>query len=305
MSDGAEGGGAGAAGAVAAAAAAAAAAGGGDGGAAGAGAGGAGGDGGAGGGDQAAAWLAGLPEDIRSDPNLTRYGNFEAMARGHLEARKAIGAPKLPGADTALEQFDAFHAVRPAEASAYDITVPEGYGTEYADGFRAVAHEVGLHPSQVGKLVAFNNSAIAAQMAAAETAANAEVDAFKAEVAKSGGNFDAQLGNVAAMLERHGLGDEAQTMAALTAIQTQLGSGGALKLLFGLASAFGEPAIPPTGDATFDAAIGSMTADQATEKRRQLQKDPEWRKKAQTPGTAERAQYDALVKAESRTQKAA
>ena len=78
------------------------------GGAAGGGAGGAAGaaaaaSGGGAGGNAGGPWYSALPEDIRADPSITKYGDIETFARGHLAQSKLIGKPadrllELPGA---------------------------------------------------------------------------------------------------------------------------------------------------------------------------------------------------------------
>ncbi|ODU28994.1 MAG: hypothetical protein ABS88_10715 [Sphingopyxis sp. SCN 67-31] len=256
-----------------------------------------------GGGGATPEWLGRLPDDLKGDVNLTRYADVEALARGHLEARSKLGAPKLPTADTAIDNFEMFHAARPADAAAYEISVPDGYDAQFGDGFRALAHEIGLHPSQAKKIVDFNNSAVAGQLQAAQDAAKAEVDSFKTELTSKGGDYQAQLNSVTAMLEKHGLGDPDETMKAVEGIEAQLGASRTLKLLFGLAQGFGEPATPPAdggSGAPSPANLDSMTIDQVRAVRQEKMANPEWVKKANTAGTQENREYNNFIAAEAR-----
>lgn len=257
----------------------------------------------AGGGGAAPEWLASLPDDLKGDATLARYADIPALARGLIDTKKAVGAPKLPGADTAIDNFEAFHAARPADAAAYEIEVPDGYDAQFGDGFRALAHEIGLHPSQAKKIVDFNNAAVAGQLQAAQDAAKAEVDAFKTELTSKGGDYQAQLGSVTAMLEKHGLGDPDETMKAVEGIEAQLGAARTMKLLFGLAQGFGEPATPPANGGEGGGAprnLDSMTVDQVREARQEKMADPEWVKKANMAGTTENREYNSFIAAEAR-----
>ena len=255
-----------------------------------------------GGGSGAPEWLGSLPDDLKGDVNLTRYANVEALSRAHLEARKQLGAPRLPTADAALENFEAFHAVRPAEAAAYEIDVPDGYGTDYADGFRKVAHDVGLHPSQVKQIVAFNNDAIAAQMEAAQAAAGEEVASFKSELTAAGGDYERQIASVAAMLEKHGLGDADRTQKAIEGIEAQLGAGDTLRLLTGLAQAFGEPGTDALNGDGGDGGgfnLASATVDQIRAHRAEKMATTGWATAAQSAGTPEHKEYQRIIAAEA------
>jgi hypothetical protein len=241
-----------------------------------------------------------LPPELQADATLGRYADVEALARGHLATKAAVGAPKLPTADTALDNFEAFHAVRPGDAAAYAVEVPEGYPATYADGFRKTAHDIGLHPSQAAALVKFNNEAIAAETQAAAVAATAELDSFKAQYVAQGGNFDANLSRVAAMVQASGLSEE-DVLVGLDAMQKGFGAAPAMKLLFAQAERFGEPDLPPIplGDGSAFVVAGQSAEAVATQ-RRELQKNPEWVKKASQPGTPEQRQFNALVQAEAR-----
>lgn len=257
-----------------------------------------------GGGAAAPEWLGSLPDELKANPTLTRYADLEAFARGHLETKAAASAPKLPTADSAIDNFEAFHAARPADMAAYEITVPDGYPADFADGFRQDAFEIGLHPSQAKTIVERNNARVAAQLEAQQQAAAAEVEQFKGEIAAAGGDYQGQLNQVSAMLEKHGLGDADATMKALQGIEGQLGAGATLKLLFGLAQGFGEPATPPDPSVEqYGVNLNTASVDDIRKARQDKMQDKEWVKKARTPGTPENRQYNSFIAAESAAEK--
>ena len=267
-------------------------------------AGGAGGGAGGGGGGAAPEWLGSLPDELKANPTLTRYADLESFARGHLETKAAASAPKLPTADSAIDNFEAFHGARPADMAAYEISVPEGFKGDFADGFRKLAHDIGLHPSQVAKIVAFNNEFHGGELTASQQQAATEVAQFKGAIEAAGGDYQGQLNQVSAMLEKHGLGDADATMKALQGIETQLGAGDTLKLLFSLASGFGEPATPPDPSvAQYGVNLATASVEDIRAARAEKMKDVEWVKKARTSGTPEHKQYNAFIQAESAAEK--
>lgn len=240
----------------------------------------------------AESWLTGLPADLQADATLTRYGSVEDLARGHLEAHRTAKAKAAVSHDVAVDNFDVFGASRPPEAKAYEIAVPEGGDNGYADWFRGEAHKVGLHPAQA-KALAEANNAFVAQMA---TAAQADLDAFKTEYNGKGGNYDASLQSVAEMLGAVMPGNE---LASLNALETSIKSRPAMELLFELAKKFGEP--PAGGGQAGERAesVSGLTPDQATARRRELLKDPEFRKQAQIAGSPQHNLYNALIAQEA------
>lgn len=244
----------------------------------------------------AESWLSGLPAELQGDATLTRYGNVEELARGHLEAHRTAKAKSPVAFDVAIDNFDVFAGSRPAEATAYEIAVGEGVDQGYADWFRSEAHKVGLHPAQA-KALADANNAFVAQMGAA---AEADLAAFKTEFNGKGGNYDASLQSVVEMLGAVMPGSE---LASLDALEKSVKARPAMELLFALAKNFAEP--PAGGGGGHDglANVGSLTPEQATTRRRELLKDPEFRKQAQIPGSAQHKMYNDLIAAEAAPQK--
>ena len=103
-------------------------------------------------------WRAGLPEDIRENPHLTRYGSQEEAARGIIEAQNFISTtrPTVPKEDAPAEEWDKFFNSlgRPEKPEGYEITkpekLPEGfpYSEELDKQWQTWAHKAGLTTKQ-------------------------------------------------------------------------------------------------------------------------------------------------------------
>ncbi len=127
-------------------------------------------------------WLAGLPDDLKASPVLTRYGDVAALAKGHLEAQSLIGRkgavpPKEGDPPEVAASWRAAIGV-PEKPDGYEIAVPEGTAPEtWNDGttatLRTWAHELGLTPAQAQGLAeryaGLVNGAQAEQYEAMET----------------------------------------------------------------------------------------------------------------------------------------
>lgn len=236
-------------------------------------------------------WLAALPSDLQADATLSRYASIEDLARGHVESHKTAKAKAAIAHDSVVEDFNVFAPSRPPEASVYDVPVPDGGDTVFADWFRGQAHRVGLHPSQAKALAEANNQFVAEQMAAQQQ----ELDQFKSEVNAGGENYDSNLQSVVQMLNEI---DPTNSLNSVDALESQIGAASAMKFLFGLAKRFGEPG-RASGDGQRPDSAAGLTPQQATERRRELLKNPEWRGKAAQEGTAEHKLYNDLIEAEA------
>ena len=103
-------------------------------------------------------WRAGLPEDIRENPHLTRYGSQEEAARGIIEAQNFISTtrPTVPKEDAPAEEWDKFFNSlgRPEKPEDYEITKPEKlpkgfpYSEELDKQWQTWAHKAGLTTKQ-------------------------------------------------------------------------------------------------------------------------------------------------------------
>jgi hypothetical protein len=250
-----------------------------------------------GGGGGAPEWMTGLPDDLRGDATLGRYADVEALARGHIEARRlASSRVILPGADADDAAWNSFYDAigRPKDPGEYKIELPEGADGKLADQFRPLAHKIGLTPRQVDALVGWNNelaTALQADATAAQEARKAEgiasIEALKAELGADYGTREKMAQDAA----RH-FGVEAETADKLVEV---LGDRKAVELFMRIGEQMGEHR-RVDGDPT-GGGFGGGDPDAALSAKMQ---DATWREKAGTKGTPEHAEYNRLVDAAAR-----
>ncbi|MBO9380168.1 hypothetical protein GG804_25705 [Sphingomonas histidinilytica] len=254
---------------------------------------------GGGGGGGAPDWMTGLPDDLRGDATLGRYADIEALARGHIEARRlASSRVILPGADADDAAWNSFYDAigRPKDASEYKIELPEGADAKMADQFRPLAHKLGLTARQVEGLVGWNNelaTALQADATAAQEARKAEgiasIEALRSEL---GADYAAKE-KLAQDAARH-FGVEAETADKLVEV---LGDRKAVELFMRIGAEMGEHRRvdgEPTGGG-FGFGGGDPDAMLSAK-----MKDQSWREKAATAGSPENAEYERLVAAAAR-----
>lgn len=101
-------------------------------------------------------WRDALPQEIRENPNFTKYSSIESFSKGHLNLVSTLGKkPELKIPENADERSDFFNTLgRPASAKGYEFDEFEVNDTlkEYVDGrmnsFRELAHANGLTADQ-------------------------------------------------------------------------------------------------------------------------------------------------------------
>jgi hypothetical protein len=69
---------------------------------------------------------AGLSDDLRANPSITKFKSAEAMGQSYLELQKTLGTDKvtLPGKDAKPEEMDAFYSKlgRPENVAGYELS---------------------------------------------------------------------------------------------------------------------------------------------------------------------------------------
>lgn len=109
------------------------------------------------------AWTSSLPEDMRSNPSLTKYDSVVELAKGHVNAVQLLGKDKIPLPKSDAEFLDVYRQLgMPNLAEDYkfidkEYGVPETlYSKESIkadqDMYRTWAHEVGLSQKQAETL---------------------------------------------------------------------------------------------------------------------------------------------------------
>jgi hypothetical protein len=236
-----------------------------------------------------ASWRDALPETLRGDPSLANFGDISALAQGYIETKRAATS-RVPdfSSEAGLKSFA--DAVRPADAAAYDIPVPEGEASPLADNFRQFAHQTGMPPAWAKATAEFFNAQSAA-MAEAETAASVkEVDSLKGQM--GAGPFGAKLEAVQRMLPQLGVQLADEDLARLDA---KIGSGNLLKFMFAIHDRVGDPGVVE-GDGVRDdkSANFALTPDRAKAEWDAKQKNADWRKAAKVEGSPENREFKRL-----------
>jgi hypothetical protein len=254
-------------------------------------------EGGAGGGGATPEWLTGLSDDLKGDATLSRYADVEALARGHIEARRlASSRVILPGADADDAAWNNFYEAigRPKDPAGYQIEVPDGADGTMAEKFRPIAHQLGLTPKQVAGLVGWNNelaTALQGEATAAQQAKRDEgvaaLEALKSEL----GTDYATKEKMAQDAARH-FGVEAETADKLVEV---LGDRKAVELFMRIGEQMGEHR---RVDGDLPGGFGNGADPDATLTAKMG--DASWREKAGTKGTPENAEYNRLVDAAAR-----
>jgi hypothetical protein len=240
-------------------------------------------------GQPAADWRTAITDEaLRADPTIANYKSLDDLVNGH-KLTKALASSKVPMPGETPESQQAFmDAIRPADAAVYEITVPEGYKTEFADGFRAKAHELALQPWQAKGIADWNNEFYAADAKAQSDASEADVSEFKKSY---GSNYDAQLGKVGLMLKQAGVELPEEDLGEL---DVKIGSANLLRWMFHIADRIG-PLEQISGDNN-PGMNGGVAPAQAEGVLNEKRTDAEWRKKAATAGTPEHKEYERLTR---------
>lgn len=243
---------------------------------------------GAGGGDGGgASWRDSLPDDLKSDPALANFADVASLAKGYRET-KAAATARTPDYSTEAGLKSFADAVRPADATAYEIPVPDGQPSAMADAFRNFAHETGMPPAWAKATAEFFNTQSAAAIAAENDKSAKDVDTLKAKMGPA--VFDQKLTAAARLLPALGVQLDDNELKQLDA---KIGSANLLQFMFAVADRVGDPA--PLEDAGGDSVTTlSMNPAQAQATWDARQKDPAWRAQAKIEGTEQHKEYTKL-----------
>ena len=106
-------------------------------------------------------WRDALPEDIRSDPNFSKYTSMESFAKGHLNAVSMLGKePEFEVPENEDERNVFFNKLgRPETSDEYEFKSVEGmpeimqpYVDARIKSYKELAHKVGLSSTQASTL---------------------------------------------------------------------------------------------------------------------------------------------------------
>ena len=105
-------------------------------------------------------WYDSLPDEYKSNPNVTKYKSQEELLNGHINLTKKIGEKGLTKPETDEDWNNAYAFLgKPETIESYKYAPNEELPDEIqldeqmATSFKEVAHEIGLNPNQYEKLM--------------------------------------------------------------------------------------------------------------------------------------------------------
>lgn len=121
-----------------------------------------GGDGTQAGGEGQGNWYDSLPEGLKDNPNIMKYGSIEDLAQGHVNATQLIGRDRIPMPKTDAEYREVYAKLgMPDKADKYELPDadfgidPSLYSPEEAAAdkvwWKEQAHALGLSTKQASK----------------------------------------------------------------------------------------------------------------------------------------------------------
>jgi hypothetical protein len=238
-------------------------------------------------------WLQGLPPELQGDQTLSRYQNIEALARGHVETKKAFGSRiAVPGADAKPEEWDGVWKAlgRPDGIDGYEVPVMEGIDPETTKPFRELAHKLGLNPTQAKELAGFHNQLLTQAEADYYAEGEQSLQAVKDELGDGYAQAEADAKAAFAKLFPGADGELAD------AIDRLVGSGPLVKAFANAAKLIGETGRIDGGGGD---ALGVGDAE-AEGKLKELNRDAGWRDKLKAGDATTVAQHQRLLDAARR-----
>lgn len=189
-------------------------------------------------------WTSGLNEDLKGYVTTKGFKDVSAVLDSYRNSESLIGkltgADKdrmlaLPAKDDDAEGWSKVHTRlgRPEKADGYSF---KGENAEFVKTFKEVFHGAGLSDKQATAVVAkwndFQNGRVAADKAAFETKAAAELDGLKKEW---GGAYEQNEAVVDRAAAAFGMNEQ-----QLLGLRSAMGVAGAMKFLHAVGSKMGE-----------------------------------------------------------------
>jgi len=109
-------------------------------------------------GSQVTDWRSQLPKELQDDATIKKFSDVSTLAKSYLNAQKLIGADKIavPTKHTTDEEWTAIHRRLgvPEKNTDYAVKFKEGVSVDqkFSEGFRDLAHKVGVLPKQAQAL---------------------------------------------------------------------------------------------------------------------------------------------------------
>lgn len=235
--------------------------------------------------------MNGLSEDLRADPDLTRYQTVEDLAKGMKETRAwARGRVPVPQDEAGWREFG--EKLRPEKPDAYKIDLPDGDSGELAAAYRQFAFDEGMPAHYVEKQAAFWNRYQAEAVSKITTTNRDELKALDLELGSHGYNVRVEAARN--MLSSAGI-DAESSDALVRALEQTRGAGKTMRALFTLAEKTGE--LEKVDGATVAMNMGGMQPEAAQSEINRLSNDSDFMRKAREAGTPEANKWKRLNEA--------
>ena len=236
--------------------------------------------GGGGAGGAAPDWREGIEGDLRGYVDNKGWENPAALAESYRNLEKLQGVPadrllKLPDADAESGEWGEGYSRlgRPENPDGYNIEVPEGADSAFADRMKQMFHDAQLPKSMAENLTKSWNKYTAERE---ENQQKEYADKVKADEkalrAEWGAAYDQNVAKARLAARELGMTDD-----QAAAMEESLGFKETLKFLGNIGSKFGEDAFVSGDNNSFG--DGALTPEQAKNEIAELRRDPEFVKK--------------------------
>jgi len=251
-------------------------------------------------------WYAGFDEDTQGwmeNRGLTKLDPTAALenaVKGFRNAEKYVGTPHeklltLPDFDKADKvELDQFYTKlgRPSDANGYELQVPEGQPTEFADFAKTMFHEAGLTDRQAKVINEKWNDYVAGQGESQVEQYQENLKQQDAALRKEWGEaYDDQIDKAKSAAREFGLQEN-----QIDAMEKALGFDGLMKFMSNIGSKLGEDTFITGGNSNGDF-NGKLTPAGAQARIKQLQGDKDWSSKYIAGNIEARAEMEKLMKA--------
>jgi len=242
-------------------------------------------------------WTSGFADGLKSVVQNKGWKSPIEAVEGYRNLEKHLGVPaekllRLPDFDKAEKsEMDSFYTKlgRPLTPEQYEVEVPQGMDTSFANAAKTKFHEIGLSKTQAAELAKWNNAQIAAQMEAQEAQFNSRIEADTAALQHEwGAAFDKKVGAANAAAEAFGADKD-----FINKMVRAVGPAETNRFFANIAEKMGEDNFVGSSSGVVS---GVMTPGQAQAKISSLMADREWSAKYLNGNTEARMEMERLHK---------
>lgn len=241
-------------------------------------------------------WLSGVSEDVTSYVQNKGWKSPADLLTSYQQLEKHMGTPaerllRMPDFDKAEKnELDQFYNKlgRPADPKQYEIPVPEGMPTDFAEAARIKMHELGLTAKQATELAKWNNEMGAVMMEKQKETYAATIAQENAALKQEwGAAYEQELGAAKNAAKALGIKPE-----QIDALEGSLGFANLMKMMANIGKRIGEDKYVDGGSSSSN---GVMTPAGAKARIQQLQGDKDWTAKYLSGNVQARAEMERLM----------